>query len=168
MDNKIPKIIHYFWFGKKELPNIFNKCIESWKKYCPDYEIKLWTEDNFDVDIIPYCKQAYQKKRYAYVSDYARLYVLYNYGGIYLDIDVEMLKNIDDLLVNECFMGFEEGNKVAPGLILGTVKGNENIKNIMNIYEKYKKFPKKKHDICKITTKYLKKCKNLNNNNACV
>lgn len=163
VNNKIPKVIHYFWFGKKDLPDIFDKCFKSWKEHCPDYEIKLWTEENFDVNIIPYCKHAYQKKKYAYVSDYARLYILYTYGGIYLDIDVEMLKNIDNLLKNECFMGFEERNKVAPGLILASVKGNKNIKNIMNIYENFKKFPNKKHDICKITTKYLKEHKNLKN-----
>lgn len=164
-DNKIPKVIHYFWFGNNELPDIFKKCLNSWKKYCPDYEIKLWTEENFDVNIIPYCRQAYEQKKYAFVSDYARLYILYLYGGIYLDIDVEMLKNIDNLLTNECFMGFEEREKVAPGLIIGATKGNEIIKNIMNIYEEFGKLPNKKHDICKITTKYLKEHKKLETNN---
>lgn len=158
---KIPKIIHYFWFGKKELPEIFYKCIESWKKYCPDYEIKLWTEENFDVNIAPYCKQAYEKQKYAYVSDYARLYTLYNYGGIYLDIDAEILKSLDTLLTNECFMGFEDRGQVAPGLIIGSTKNNETIEEILNIYDRFERFPSKKHDICVITTNYLIKNKKL-------
>lgn len=159
--NKIPKIIHYCWFGKNKLPDIFYKCIESWKKFCPDYEIKLWTEDNFDINIIPYCRDAYKQKKYALVSDYARLYILYKYGGIYLDIDVEMIKNIDIFLDNECFIGFEEGGKVAPGLILGAIKHSRVIKEIMSIYENFKMCYKRKHDICKITTRFLKQYKNL-------
>lgn len=162
---KIPKVIHYFWFGKQKLPEIFYKCLESWKKYCPDYEIKLWTEENFDVNMSPYSKQAYEQKKYAFVSDYARFYILYTYGGIYLDIDVEILKNIDDLLQNECFMGFEEREKVAPGLIIGSTKNNKTIKEILDIYNRFEKFPKKKHDICVITTNYLVKNKELKINN---
>lgn len=164
-DTKIPKVIHYCWFGKNPLPEVLEKCLQSWKKYCPHYEIKLWTEENFDVNIIPYCKQAYKQGKYAFVSDYARLYILYHFGGIYLDIDVEMIKNIDDLLDNDCFMGFEEGGKVAPGLIIGAAKENSIIKNIMKIYEAFGSLPSKEHDICKITTKYLRENKELKSNN---
>ena len=152
----IPKTIHYIWFGNQPMPKISKQCIESWKKYCPDYEIKLWTEENFDVNQIPYCKQAYQRKKYAFVSDYARLYILYHYGGIYLDIDVEMRKGLDDLLGNSCFMGFETRGKVAPGLILGSHQENKCVKQLMEQYEKLPAFPKKKHNICDMTTHFLK------------
>lgn len=122
---RIPKVIHYFWFGKKEKPPIYHKCIESWKKYCPDYEIKEWTEDNFDININPYVSEAYKKEKYAFVSDYARFYILYNYGGIYLDIDVEILKNIDEFLQEKVFMGFEDRNQVAPRIDNRSTKTTE-------------------------------------------
>ena len=86
----IPKIIHYCWFGESEKSALHIKCIESWKKYLPDYEIKEWNESNFDVNTVAYVKQAYDAKKYAFVSDYARLYALYNFGGIYFDLDVEV------------------------------------------------------------------------------
>lgn len=85
----IPKIIHYCWFGKGELPPLALKCIESWKKYMPDYEIKEWNEDNYDVRKIPYTSQAYDAKKYAFVSDYARFDILYEHGGLYFDTDVD-------------------------------------------------------------------------------
>ena len=85
----IPKIIHYCWFGGKPLPPLAQKCIESWKKYFPDYDIIQWDETNFNINIIPYTSQAYKKKKYAFVSDYARIWILYHYGGIYFDTDVE-------------------------------------------------------------------------------
>ena len=81
----IPKVIHYCWFGGKEKPPLVKKCIESWHQYCPDYEIKEWNETNFDVDCIPYVAAAYADKKWAFVSDYARLYLVYEYGGVYLD-----------------------------------------------------------------------------------
>ena len=91
----IPKKIHYCWFGEKPLPKISKKCIASWKKYCPDYEITEWNENNFDVNCCDYTREAYQAKQYAFVSDVARLHALINYGGIYMDIDHEILKPID-------------------------------------------------------------------------
>ena len=94
----IPKIIHYVWVGGKPLTPLAEKCIASWKKYCPDYEIKRWDEKTFDVNQNKYCKQAYECKKWAFASDFVRLYVLYNEGGIYLDSDIEVLKNFDDLL----------------------------------------------------------------------
>jgi len=130
----IPKKIHYCWFGRGDITPLATKCIESWKKYLPDYEIVLWNEDNFDINRNEYVKQAYKSKKYAFVSDYARLYVLYNEGGIYMDVDVEVLKPIDCFLKHEAFMGFENEVGVAPGLILGAEKGNSIIKEIMDVY----------------------------------
>lgn len=105
---QIPKVIHYCWFGRNPLPPMAVKCIESWKKYLPDYEIKEWNEDNFDVSLIPYTEEAYHLKKYAFVSDFARFWVLYNYGGIYLDVDVEVIKPIDDILARGPYMGLEK------------------------------------------------------------
>ena len=127
----IPKIIHYCWFGKNPLPPLAIKCIESWKKYLPDYEIKKWNEDNFDVNIIPYTQEAYKAKKYACVSDYARFWILYKYGGLYFDTDVEVIKPLDAIIARGPFMGCEnevghEGATalaVAPGLGLGVNPG---------------------------------------------
>lgn len=134
----IPKTIHYCWFGKGELPELALKCIDSWKKYMPDYEIKLWNEENFDININQYVKEAYEAKKYAFVSDFARFHILYHYGGIYLDTDVEVLKPLDRFLYDEAFMGFEDGKHVAPGLIIGAKKGNPIIKEILDNYSNKK------------------------------
>lgn len=117
----IPKIIHYCWFGRNPLPKLAQKCIASWKKFFPDYEIKEWNEDNFDVNIIPYTQQAYEAKKYAFVSDYARFWILYHYGGVYFDTDVEVIKPMDGIIERGAFMGRERGTDgmVAPGLGLG-------------------------------------------------
>ena len=125
----IPKIIHYCWFGRGPLPELAQKCIASWKKYLPDYEIKEWNEDKFDVNIIPYTAEAYAQKKYAFVSDYARFWILYKYGGIYFDTDVEVIRSIDDIIAKGNFMGFEtdpdgcDAGSVAPGLGLGVNPG---------------------------------------------
>lgn len=118
----IPKIIHYCWFGGNELPDLAKKCLESWKKYCPDYEIKRWDESNFDINSNKYVKEAYENKKYAFVSDYVRLYALYNFGGVYMDTDVEVIKNIDCFLENKGFSGFENKNFVPTGLIASEKK----------------------------------------------
>lgn len=142
----IPKIIHYCWFGRGPLPELAQKCIASWKKYLPDYEIKEWNEDNFDVNIIPYTAEAYQAKKYAFVSDYARFWILYRYGGIYFDTDVEVIRPIDDIVERGNFMGFETDFKpqlkadaseasVAPGLGLGVNPGLGLIKKMLDFYE---------------------------------
>ena len=94
----IPKVIHYCWFGRGELPPLAKKCLDSWKKYCPDYEIKEWNEDNFDLDSYPYVREAYDKRKFAFVTDVVRLYALYHEGGIYMDTDVEVLKPLDRFL----------------------------------------------------------------------
>lgn len=96
----IPKIIHYCWFGRGPMPKVVTWCIESWKRNCPDYELKLWNEDNFDVTLVPFVKHAYEQKKWAFVADYVRMYALYHEGGIYLDSDEFALKNFDDLLNN--------------------------------------------------------------------
>ena len=136
----IHKTIHYCWFGRNPLPDFAIKCINSWKKYFPDYEIKEWNEDNFDVNIIPYTAEAYRVKKYAFVSDYARFWVLYNYGGIYFDTDVEVIKPMDDIIERGAFMGIEVEAKgitppaVAPGLGLGVNPGLGLYKEILDYY----------------------------------
>ncbi|MBR1762689.1 MAG: glycosyl transferase [Eubacterium sp.] len=119
----IPKIIHYCWFGGNEKPKSVLKCINSWKEFCPDYEIIEWNENNFDITQIPYMQQAYDAKKYAFVSDVARLIVVYNCGGLYFDTDVEVVKSFDDLLNLKAFMGFENDENVATGLGIGAEAG---------------------------------------------
>lgn len=123
----IPKTIHYCWFGRNPLPESAIKCIESWKKFFPDYEIREWNENNFDVNIIPYTKDAYEAKKYAFVSDYARFWILEKFGGVYFDTDVEVIKSMKDIIDEGAFLGAEidgekgkgEYPKVAPGLCIG-------------------------------------------------
>ena len=103
----IPKIIHYVWLGDKKKPELFYRCLESWKKYCPDYEIKEWNEKNFDFSQSRFAKEAYSQKKWGFVPDYIRAKVLYDYGGIYLDTDVELTKSFDNLLNNEFLISFE-------------------------------------------------------------
>lgn len=122
-ERTIPKVIHYCWFGKQEIPEVYKQYIASWKKYCPDYEIVRWDERNYDYTKIPYTRQAYEAGKYAFVSDYARLDIVYNHGGIYLDIDVEITRNLDLLLGNDMFCGFEKGNVVNTGLGFGAKAG---------------------------------------------
>ncbi len=109
----IPKTIHYCWFGRGEMPELAQNCVASWHKYMPDWEYKLWNEDNFDMGIVPYVKEAYEAKKYAFVSDYVRLWALCNEGGLYLDTDVEVFKPFDALMGNKAFAGFE-GSKHVP------------------------------------------------------
>jgi len=134
----IPHIIHYCWFGRKPLPPLAIKCIESWKKYLPDYEIKEWNEDNFNINIIPYTQEAYKKKRYAFVSDFARFWILYHYGGIYFDTDVEVIRPMDNIIHTGAFMGFENGGStvtgVAPGLGIGTPANQSLYKEFLDHY----------------------------------
>ena len=109
----IPKIIHYCWFGKGEKPKKIHKCINTWKEKCPDYQIIEWNENNFDVNKLRYTKEAYKAKKYAFVSDVARVKALYEYGGIYLDTDVIVYKSFDAVLDFKCVLGFEFGNYIA-------------------------------------------------------
>jgi eps7I len=134
----IPKVIHYCWFGGKPLPKIAVRCIESWKKMMPDCEIKEWNENNYDVHKIPYMHQAYEYKKYAFVADYARFDIINQYGGIYLDIDVEIIKPFNELLEsNESFSGFEnEKGQVNTGLILASEANNILLEEILNYYKR--------------------------------
>lgn len=130
----IPKIIHYCWFGRGEMPKLIKKCIKSWKKFCPDYEIMLWNEDSFDINSTIWTKQAYESKKYAFVSDYVRLKALHEYGGIYLDTDVELIQPLDELLSLNAFSGFESGTTVQTGVI-GSIKEHEVIKRWLSHYD---------------------------------
>ena len=149
----IPKIIHYCWFGRNPLPQSAIKCIESWRKFFPGYEIKEWNEDNFDVNIIPYTAEAYEAKKYAFVSDYVRFWILYHHGGIYFDTDVEVIKPFDDILARGPFMGREQGAfiknicgtsyngngfGVAPGLGIGAISGLELYNEFLKSYDSLK------------------------------
>ena len=141
MENVIPKVIHYCWFGRNPLPKSAKKCIASWKKYLPTYEIKEWNEDNFDVNIIPYTRDAYEAKKYAFVSDYARFWILYHYGGVYFDTDVEVIRSMDDLIEKGAFMGWEKPNSlgissIAPGLGLAAPKNHSFYKEILSGFER--------------------------------
>ena len=133
--NKIPKIIHYCWFGNNPKSDLILKCIASWKKFCPDYEIIEWNESNFDININDYVREAYYMKKYAFVSDYARLWVIYNYGGIYLDTDVELISNIDQVLEYNAFFSSEDNIFINTGLGFGSVKENKIVKEIMDDYK---------------------------------
>ena len=129
----ISKIIHYCWFGGSPLPNLAQKCIESWKKYCPDYEIVRWDETNFDLNYNDYVREAYEAKKWAFVTDVVRLYALVNCGGIYMDTDVEILKPLDDFLNYEAFSGFETEEDIPTG-IMASEKGQEFCKELLNEY----------------------------------
>ncbi|HWJ78055.1 MAG TPA: capsular polysaccharide synthesis protein [Niallia sp.] len=132
--NKIPKIIHYCWFGGKEKPEIVKKCIASWENHLSGYKIKEWNESNFDISSNSYVKEAYESGKFAFVSDYTRVYALYNFGGIYLDTDVEVYKSFDDLLFHKSFWGFEQENYIATSTI-GAEKGNKFIEMFLDSYK---------------------------------
>ena len=121
----IPKIIHYCWFGRSKMPELALRCIESWRKYLPDYELRLWNEDTFNLDLYPYAREAYEARKFAFVTDVVRLWALCEYGGIYMDTDVEILKPLDDLLQLPAFTGYEASLKNAPvtGLMASAAGG---------------------------------------------
>lgn len=142
----IPKVIHYCWFGGNPLPKDALACIASWKKFFPDYEIKEWNESNFDVNCCPYVKGAYEAKKYAFVSDYARFWVLYNEGGLYFDTDVEVIKNMDHIVDAGNFMGIEKSLAtkdpssgelmgVNAGLGMGCEAKSPFLREMLDLYE---------------------------------
>lgn len=131
----IPKVIHYIWVGKSPLPELTLRCIKSWQDKCPGYEIKLWNEDNLNIEDCLFAKQAYENRKYGFVSDYFRLKVVFEHGGIYLDTDVEVLKPFDDLLGFNAFFGFENEEYIATGLGFGAVKGCAILRELMKGYE---------------------------------
>lgn len=142
------KIIHYCWFGGNPIPDEHRRCIESWKKYCPDYEIKEWNENNFDIHCCEYVEQAYQKKKWAFVSDYARFWILFHFGGLYFDTDVEIIKPLDMIISKGPFMGIESHEKdtytsevdlyVNPGLGLYAKPRMELYKEVLDFYNNVK------------------------------
>lgn len=130
----IPKVIHYCWFGRGKKPDSVLKCIESWKKFCPNYEIKEWNEDNFDINLRRWTKEAYYFKKYAFVADVARLYALYEDGGIYMDTDVELIKPLDAFLEHKSFIGFEHPEICLNSGLIGAEAKTEWIKDELEFY----------------------------------
>lgn len=130
----IPKIIHYCWFGGNSIPELGKICIESWKKYLPDYEIKEWNEENFDLNENVYVKEAYEAKKWAFITDYVRLKVLYEIGGIYMDTDVEVCKSLEPYLFEHAFSGFESKDFVPTG-IMAAEKGHYFIGVLLEYYK---------------------------------
>ncbi len=165
----IPKIIHYCWFGGKPLPTEYRKYIETWRKHMPEYEIKEWNEQNYDVNCIPFSAEAYEMGKFAYVSDYARLRILYEQGGVYLDTDVEMVKPLDEILAKGGFMGFEKNTNAKKGEMLNVALGlgfavpphHSIIREILDFYESHHyRYPDghiEQITIVKITTDILKR-----------
>ena len=131
--DKIPKTIHYFWFSGEKKDGLSLRCIESWKRACPDYEIKEWNSDNYDITVNPFAHEAYKQRKWAYVSDYARLDTVYKYGGIYLDMDVVLYKSLDMLLKKDFFVGFGPIRDIEAA-IFGAAKGCALVKEMMDIY----------------------------------
>ena len=131
----IPKIIHYCWFGRSELPPLARKCIASWKKFLPDYEIKEWNEDNYDIAKNAYMAAAYKEKKFGFVPDYIRSDLIYQFGGFYFDTDVEVIKPLDTLLQYKGILGFESKDYVNGGLIVAGEKGLEIFKEMRDIYD---------------------------------
>lgn len=129
----IPKIIHYCWLSGEPFPEDIQKCIHSWSEKLSDYQIKLWDKDSFDCNICTYTRQAMERKKYAFVSDYIRLYALYHEGGIYLDSDIEVFRSFDELLDNKAFTGFESGGRIGPW-ILASERGNPIFKEFLEYY----------------------------------
>ncbi len=134
MEQRIPKIIHYVWMGKGAKSELFNKCYASWKKYLPEYEIVEWNEDNFDINSNLYVRQAYECKKWAFVSDYVRLYAVYTQGGVYMDTDVEVLQPLDRFLVHGAFSGFESEMDIPTGIMAGE-KGHPWYKDLLSYYD---------------------------------
>lgn len=164
----IPKVIHYCWFGKNPLPTSAVKCIASWKKHFPEYAIKEWNEKNFDVNQIPYTKEAYKAKKYAFVSDFARFWILHKEGGLYFDTDVEIIQDMHHILEKGAFMGFElnpvnnvkRRMRVNPGLGLGVKAGHDFYQEMIDIYSNkhwisYKEAKKEMPTVIDYTTDLL-------------
>lgn len=137
MEHRIPKVIHYCWFGGAPLPELAIKCMESWKKYCPEYEIRRWDESNFDVGSCKYVREAYAARKWAFVSDYARFHILHTHGGVYLDTDVELIRPLGEILEQGSFMASESPRcDVATGLGIAACPGLVLYKEIIEDYER--------------------------------
>mgnify|MGYP002508679796 FL=1 len=132
---EIPKVIHYCWFGNNPIPDKYKAWMESWHKFCPDYEIKVWNESNYDITKNKYMYQAYKQKKWGFVPDYARLDIIYNYGGIYLDTDIELVGGFDELLFQKGFAGFQSTKEVNLGSGFGAKAGLPIVKEMRDYYE---------------------------------
>lgn len=130
----IPKIIHYCWFGRGEKPKLAKKCIASWKKYCPDYEIIEWNEDNFDINVFEYTKFTNDRKLYAYLSDFVRLWAVEKYGGFYFDTDVELIRPLDPYLEKIAFFGFETPQYITTGIGFGAIPHHVSVQEMLSKY----------------------------------
>lgn len=152
------KIIHICWFGGNKKPAKFKKYLKTWKKYLPDYEVMEWNEDNFDVNLTPFSSEAYKNKKWAFVSDVARIYALKEYGGVYFDTDIEVIKKIDNILENDIWLGREDENFLATAMIGVKEKNNKHVNNIWNIYENAKFNKEDLYSVTspKILTEYFK------------
>lgn len=153
------KVIHYCWFGRTKKNRLIKRCIDSWKKFCPEYTIIEWSEGNFNINCCEYVQEAYRQKKWAFVSDYCRFYVLEKYGGIYLDTDVELVKKLDDL--PDCFVGFEDDMNCNSGLVRGAIMGDAICKEMLESYHS-DIFMKSDgslnlHTVCERETKILQK-----------
>ena len=151
MEKRISKKIHYCWFGNNPKSEMEKKCIASWEKYCPDYQIIEWNEDNYDVNSSKYMQEVYSSKKWGYSADYARLDIVYKEGGIYLDTDVEIYRNFDDMLADEAFFNFACAYEVNAGSGFGAIAGN-------NILMELRDFYTDKHFINKDGTLNLQSC----------
>jgi len=157
MDNT--KIIHYCWFGGKPLSKLTLNCIESWKKYLPDFEIKEWNEKNFDVNQCVFVKEAYEQKKWAFVADYTRFKILDEFGGLYLDTDMEITSDILPYLEQDLFLGKEDSNMINAAVVWCSSPNNKHIHNILQIYEQSTVFNLTgdlfDQSVSKILTKYF-------------
>lgn len=154
----IPKVIHYCWFGGNPLPPLAKKCIESWKKFCPDYEIKEWNEDNFDLNYNDYVREAYEAKKWAFITDVVRLYALVSEGGIYMDTDVEVIKPLDVFLSHVAFSGFESEINVPTGIMASEKNGKWAKENLEYYNGRHFKLPDGTYDMTtnvEIITNYM-------------
>lgn len=131
----IPKTIHYCWFGRGKKPELARRCIASWKKHCPDYRIVEWNEDNFDISQYPYLQWCYENRKWAFLSDFARLLIVQRQGGIYFDTDVELVRRPDELLDNNAYIGFETNEYVNTGMGFGSEAHGEMVRAMIAEYE---------------------------------
>jgi len=133
-DKVIPAIIHSFWFSGEEKPDLYKRCIESWYKYCPDFEIKEWNANNYDISKNEYMQEAYERKKWAFVSDYARLDIVHMLGGVYMDMDVELFSNLNNLLYANSFFFRQDDGFLELGSGFGAPKGDALIKELLDTY----------------------------------
>lgn len=154
----IPKVIHYCWFGRGEKPKLAQKCIASWKRFCPDYEIIEWNEDNFDVHMNGYTQMCYEQKKFAFLTDYVRLVVVAEHGGIYFDTDVELLRPVDQLLTHPSFFGFEDMAHINTGVGFGAEPGNPVVQAMLAEYDELLQGDKGIIGCPILNTNALKKC----------